>query len=86
MAITEKTEDTKIEIMGEHRIMRVHTVRTIMRDGEVITRVKSSRVLEPDMYPEQEKANVRRLANTVWTPRVKQAFVIAKRAKAAKPK
>ena len=73
MALTEKTEIDKIEIVGNWNI-QVRQATIIERDGEFVSRTFHRWVLTPDMDISNQEQRVKDIANAAWTPEVRQAY------------
>ena len=74
MAITKKTEITKIEVVGEYKAIQVATDTVIKEDGTEISRSRHRHVIHPDQDISGEDAEVQAVANAVWTDSVKAAW------------
>ena len=74
MAITKTTEITKIEVVGEYKAVQVATDTIIKEDGIEISRNRHRHVIHPDDDISGEDAEVRAVANAVWTDEVKSAW------------
>ena len=92
MALTERFENDKIEIVGTYKAVQVRKANIIERDGVEISRSFSRHVLHAgdvdgsnnwvDTNISGEDADVRAICEAVWTDQVKQAykaFLIASR-------
>ena len=87
MAITKTTEEDKIEIVGEYKDIQVRTATVIKEDGVELTRSFHRHVVEcvstvkngddsfthTDTDISSESAEVKAIANAVWTDEVKAA-------------
>jgi len=73
MALTERTEIDKIEIVADWNI-QVRQATIIERDGEFVSRTFHRWVLTPDMDIANQEQKVRDIANAAWTPEVRQAY------------
>ena len=74
MAITKTTEIAKIEVVGEYKAVQVATDTVIKEDGKEISRSRHRHVVHPDMDISGEDAEVKAVANAVWTDSVKAAW------------
>ena len=74
MAITKETEISKIEVVGPYRAVQVRTDTVIKEDGTEISRKSHRRVLDSDMDISAEDAEVKAVANAVWTDTIKAAW------------
>ena len=74
MALTERTEQDKIEIVSAHKFIQVRTATVIERDGVEISRSFSRHVVAPDADVSGESAEVQAICATVHTQAVKDAY------------
>tara|TARA_X000001388_G_scaffold28833_1_gene20370 strand:+ start:340 stop:600 length:261 start_codon:yes stop_codon:yes gene_type:complete len=74
MAITKTIEIAKIEVVGEYKAVQVATDTVIKEDGTEISRSRHRHVVHPDMDISGEDAEVKAVANVVWTDAVKAAW------------
>ena len=74
MALTERTVEDKIEIVGDHKHVQVRTSTIIERDGVEISRNYSRHVVAPDADITGESAEVQAIAAAVHTDEVKAAY------------
>jgi phage host-nuclease inhibitor protein Gam len=74
MALTERTVEDKIEIVGDFKHVQVRTATIIERDGVEISRSYHRHVLAPDADISGESAEVQAVCNAVWTQEVKDAY------------
>ena len=74
MALTERTEQDKIEIVSAHKFIQVRTATVIERDGVEISRSFSRHVVAPDADVSGESAEVQAIAAAVHTDEVKAAY------------
>ena len=74
MALTERTEEDKIEIVGQFKSLQIRTATIVERDGEELTRAFHRKVLAPDADVSGESAEVRGIADAVWTQEIKDAY------------
>jgi len=83
MALTERTVEDKIEIVGDYKHIQVRTATIIERDGEEISRTFHRHVVTPDMDVTDQSAEVQAIATAVWTAEVKTAWAAKLAADAA---
>lgn len=74
MALTERTEQDKIEIVSAHKFIQVRTATVIERDGAEISRSFSRHVVAPNDDITGESAEVQAICNAVHTQAVKDAY------------
>ena len=74
MAITKRTEEDKIEVVGPHKMIQVRTATIIEEDGVEISRSFSRHVVAPDSDSSKESAEVKAISNAVHTDAVKAAY------------
>ncbi len=74
MALTERTVEDKIEIVGDFKHIQVRTAVVIKRDGVEISRSFSRHVVAPDADVSGESAEVQAIAAAVHTQAVKDAY------------
>ena len=74
MALTERTEEDKIEIVGPYKIIQVRTATVVERDGVELTRAFQRKALAPDADVSSESAEVQAIASAVWTQEIKDAY------------
>jgi hypothetical protein len=74
MALTERTVEDKIEIVGDYKMVQVRTATIIERDGVEISRSFHRHALAPDADISGESAEVQAICNAVWTQEVKDAY------------
>lgn len=77
MALTERQEVDKIEIVGPHRAVQVRTATVIERDGEELTRSFHRHVVEAGDDYSNETAEVQAVCAAVHTAGVIAAFLAA---------
>tara|TARA_R100000951_G_C2614837_1_gene172427 strand:- start:24 stop:269 length:246 start_codon:yes stop_codon:yes gene_type:complete len=70
MALTERTEVDKIEIVGPYRAVQVRTATVIERDGEELTRSYHRHVVEAGDDYSNETAEVQDVCAAVHTTEV----------------
>jgi len=74
MALTERTVEDKIEIVGDYKTVQVRTATVIERDGVEISRSFHRHVVAPDADISGESAEVQAVCNAMWTQEVKDAY------------
>ena len=74
MAITKRTEQDKIEVVGPHKHIQVRTATIIEEDGVEISRSFSRHVIAPDSDSSNESADVKALVAQFHTDAVKAAY------------
>ena len=74
MALSERTVQDKIEIVGDYKHIQVRTATVIERDGVEISRSFSRHVVAPDADVSGESAEVQAIASAVHTDEVKAAY------------
>ena len=84
MALTERFENDKIEIVGQYKAVQVRRADIIERDGVEVTRSFHRRVLQPGTLGEgnvlvdtdlsSEDTDVQAICTAVWTDAVKEAW------------
>ena len=74
MALTERTVEDKIEIVGDYKHIQVRTAVVIERDGVEISRSFSRHVVAPDANVSGESAEVQAIAAVLHTDEVKAAY------------
>jgi len=74
MALTERTVEDKIEIVGNYKHIQVRTATIIERDGVEISRSFSRHVVAPYADVSGESAEVQAIAAAVHTDEVKAAY------------
>ena len=67
MALTERTEQDKIEVVGPYRHVQVRTATVIKRDGVEISRSYHRHVVAPDADITGESTEVQNICNVVHT-------------------
>jgi hypothetical protein len=73
MALTERTEIDKIEVVANWNI-QVRRCTTIERDGEFVSNTFHRWVLTPDSDISGQEQKVQDICNAAWTPEVRQAY------------
>ena len=74
MALTERTVDDKIEIVGDYKHLQIRTDTIIERDGVEISKGYHRRVVGPLDDVSGETAEIQALAALVHTEEVKAAY------------
>lgn len=74
MALSERTTEDKIEVVGEHKVIQVRTATIIERDGVEISRSFHRHVVSPNDDITGESSEVQAIANALWTDEVKAAY------------
>ena len=74
MALTERTEVDKIEIVGPYRAVQVRTATVIERDGEELTRSYRRHVVSAGDDYSNETAEVQAVCAAVHTAEVVTAY------------
>ena len=74
MALSERTVEDKIEIVGDYKHIQVRTATVIERDGVEISRSFSRHVVAPTDDITGESAEVQAICNAVHTQAVKDAY------------
>ena len=85
MALTERTEQDKIEVVGSFKHVQVRTATVIERDGVEISRSFSRHVVAPTDDISGESAEVQAICNAVHTDEVKAAYAAHLAAQEAAP-
>jgi hypothetical protein len=83
MALTERTEIDKIEVVNNWNI-QVRQNTTIERDGQFVSNSFHRWVLTPDMDISDQEQKVKDICNAAWTPEVKAAYEAFKAEQAAR--
>ena len=74
MAITKRTEQDKIEVVGEFRIIQVRTATIIEEDGVEISRSFHRHTVSPNSDSSGESADVKAMVAQFHTDTVKAAY------------
>ena len=74
MALTERTVEDKIEIVGDYKHIQVRTATVIERDGVEISRSFSRHVVAPGDDVSGESTEVQAIAAAVHTSEVVAAY------------
>ena len=93
MALTERFENDKIEVVGQYKAVQVRRADIIERDGVEVSRSFHRHVLHPgtlgdgdvlvDTDISGEDADVQAICNAAWTDEVKEAYRLMLVAQAA---
>ena len=74
MAITKRTEQDKIEVVGPFKHIQVRTATIIEEDGVELSRSFSRHVVSPDSDSSGESADVKAMVAQFHTDSVKAAY------------
>ena len=84
MALTERCENDKIEVVGQYKAVQVRCATVIEKDGVELTRSFHRHVLHPGTLDENdalvdtdlsgEDADVQAICTAAWTDAVKEAW------------
>ena len=74
MAITKRTEQDKIEVVGEFKMIQVRTATIIEEDGVEISRSFHRHTVSPDSDSSGESADVKAIVAQFHTDAVKAAY------------
>ena len=74
MAITKRTEEDKIEVVGEFKNIQVRTATIIEEDGVELSRSFHRHVVAPDSDSSSESADVKAMVAQFHTDTVKAAY------------
>ena len=74
MAITKRTEQDKIEVVGPHKMIQVRTATVIKEDGVELSRSFHRHVVAPDSDSSGESADVKAMVAQFHTDSVKAAY------------
>ena len=74
MAITKRTEEDKIEVVGEFKNIQVRTATVIEEDGVELSRSFHRHVVAPDSDSSSESADVKAMVAQFHTDTVKAAY------------
>ena len=84
MALTERCENDKIEIVGQYKAVQVRCATVIERDGVEVSRSFHRHVLQPGTLDENDAlvdtdlsdqdVDVAAIATAAWTAEVKEAW------------
>ena len=87
MALTERSENDKIEVVGQYKAIQVRRADIVERDGVEIARTFHRHVLQPGTVAEGtstltdtdisgEDADVQAICNAAWTDAIKESWRI----------
>ena len=87
MALTERNENDKIEVVGQYKTVQVRRATVIERDGVEVSRSFHRHVLQPGTVSEGtstltdtdisgEDADVQAICNAAWTDAIKESYRI----------
>jgi hypothetical protein len=76
MALTERTVEDKIEIVGTFKHVQVRTATIIERDGVEISRTYHRHVISPADDASGQSAQVQAIAAAVHTDEVRSAYAM----------
>ena len=74
MAITKRTEEDKIEVVGEFKHIQVRTATIIEEDGVELSRSFHRHTVAPDADSSAESADVKAMVAQFHTDAVKTAY------------
>ena len=74
MAITKRTEQDKIEVVGTHKMIQVRTATIIEEDGVELSRSFHRHVIAPDSDSSGESADVKAMVAQFHTDTIKAAY------------
>ncbi len=74
MAITKRTEEDKIEVVGEFKHISVRTATVIEEDGKEISRSFHRHTVSPNSDSSKESADVKAMVTQFHTDAVKKAY------------
>ena len=74
MAITKRTEEDKIEVVGEFKMIQVRTATIIEEDGVEISRSFHRHTVSPNSDSSGESADVKAMVAQFHTDTVKAAY------------
>ena len=84
MALTERCENDKIEVVGQYKAVQVRCATVIERDGVELTRSFHRHVLQPGTLDAEDNlvetdlsdqdADVQAICNAAWTDAVKESW------------
>ena len=74
MALTERTEEDKIEIVGQYKNVQVRTATVIERDGVEISRSFHRHIVSPGDDTSSESAEVQAICAAVHTSEIIAAY------------
>jgi hypothetical protein len=74
MAITKRTEQDKIEVVGEFKQIQVRTATVIEEDGVELSRNYHRHIIKPDSDSSKESADVKAMVAHFHTDAVKKSY------------
>ena len=74
MALTERTVEDKIEVVGDYKVLQIRTATVIKRDDVEISRSFHRHVVAPDADITGESTEVQAICAVVHTDAVKAAY------------
>mgnify|MGYP003123754606 FL=1 len=74
MAITKEKIISKIEVVGEYKIIQVAYDTIIKEDGTEISRSRTRNSFTPDKDVSSEDSEIVDIANLVWTQKIKDSW------------
>ena len=74
MAITKRTEEDKIEVVGEFKMIQVRTATVIEEDGVELSRSFHRHTIAPDSDSSGESADVKAMVAQFHTDEVKAGY------------
>ena len=74
MAITKEKIISKIEIVGEYKIIQVSYDTVIKEDSTEISRSRTRNSFTPDKDVSSEDSEIVDIANLVWTQKIKDSW------------
>ena len=74
MAITKRTEQDKIEVVGPYKHIQVRTATVIEEDGVELSRSFHRHVIAPDSDSSKESADVKAMVNQFHTNTLKASY------------
>ena len=74
MAITKRTEQDKIEVVGPYKMIQVRTATIIEEDGVELSRSFHRHVIAPDSDSSGESADVKAMVAQFHTDSIKAAY------------
>jgi|TARA_R110000823_G_C15745375_1_gene481289 hypothetical protein len=75
MAITKEIIISKIEVVGEYKNIQVATDTIIKENGIELSRSRHRHVINPNEDILEQDNEVQKVANSVWTDAVKNAWI-----------
>jgi len=74
MAITKEKIISKIEVVGEYKIIQVAYDTIIKEDGTEISRSRTRNSFTPDKDVSSEDSEIVDIANLIWTQKIKDSW------------